>query len=260
MIKVSVAGAAGRMGREVCRAVLAEKDLALVAAVDQARGGERVADLIGDASTDLSIQTDLEAMLAAGADVMVDFTQPDSAYDDAIFALANGVHAVVGTTGMQPAELEELGRRAAEASSNILIAPNFAMGAVLMMVFARQAARYLPACEIIELHHDRKLDAPSGTSLRTAEMVAEGRQAAEMKPDEEAPSRGLNVEGVHIHSVRLPGLIAHQEVIFGGAGQGLSIRHDSYDRSSFMPGVIFAVRNIAAHAGLTVGLEKWLSL
>ncbi len=260
MIKVSVAGAAGRMGREVCRAVLAEKDLELVAAIDRACEGESVAGLTGDTRTSLTIRSDLQAMLTAGAEVMVDFTQPDSAYGDAIFALENGVHAVVGTTGMKPAELAELEKRAAAASSNILIAPNFAMGAVLMMVFARQAARYLPACEIIELHHDRKLDAPSGTSLRTAEMIAEGRDAAASGAGEEPPSRGLEVEGVHVHSVRLPGLIAHQEVIFGGAGQSLTIRHDSYDRSSFMPGVIFAVRNVASHAGLTVGLEKWLFL
>ncbi len=259
MIEVSVAGAAGRMGREVCRAVLAEKDLRLVAAVDRACAGQSLASLIGEDSTTLTIQPELGAMVEAGAQVMVDFTQPGSAYSDALFALENGIHAVVGTTGMTEDELTGLQNQAAGAKANILIAPNFALGAVLMMLFAQQAAHYLPVCEIIELHHDRKLDAPSGTSLRTAQMIAEGRSES-VTAGEEPTSRGLGVEGLRIHSVRLPGLVAHQEVIFGGAGQSLTIRHDSYDRSSFMPGVVYAVRNIGEHPGLTVGLEKWLSL
>ena len=260
MIKVSVVGAGGRMGREVCRAVLAEHDLELVAAIDPGFSGRSLGELAGDPRARLMVQSDLGAMAAAGAQVMVDFTQPASAYVDALFALEHSIHAVVGTTGISPGELEELERRAADASSNLLIAPNFAMGAVLMMVFARQAARYFPDCEIIELHHDRKLDTPSGTSLRTAEMIAESRKGGSSGAGEQSSSRGLDVQGIRVHSVRLPGLIAHQEVVFGSAGQALTIRHDSYDRSSFMPGVIYAVRNVGAHAGMTVGLEKWLSL
>ncbi len=248
------------MGREVCRAVMAEQDLELAAAIDSGFDGQSLAELIADSRTDLTIKPELAAMRAAGAQVMVDFTRPDSVYGDALFALENGIHAVVGTTGMSPGDMEELARRADGAGSNILIAPNFAMGAVLMMVFAQQAARYFPDCEIVELHHDRKLDAPSGTSLRTAQMVAEGRESRAQVTGGQPASRGLEVEGMRLHSVRLPGLIAHQEVIFGGAGQSLTIRHDSYDRSSFMPGVIYAVRHIDEHPGMTVGLEKWLSL
>lgn len=260
MVKVSVVGAGGRMGREVCRAVLAEQDLELVAAIDPEFGGRTLADLTGELQVELGVKSDLAAMTAAGTQVMVDFTQPASAFGDAVFALEHGIHAVVGTTGMSASEMEELERLAARAEANLLIAPNFAMGAVLMMVFARQAALYFPDCEIIELHHDRKLDAPSGTSLRTAEMIAETREGPGSGEGAQPPSRGLEAQGIRIHSVRLPGLIAHQEVIFGGKGQALTIRHDSYDRTSFMPGVIYAVRNISAHAGMTVGLEKWLSL
>ncbi len=259
MIAVSVAGAGGRMGREVCRAVLAEEDLQLVAAIDRACAGESLANLLGDPSTPLTVQAELSAMVDAGAQVMVDFTEPASVYGDVLFALENDIHAVVGTTGMSTSDLAGLEERATGGKAHVLIAPNFALGAVLMMLFARQAARYLPACEIIELHHDRKLDAPSGTSLRTAQMIAETRGETPGAGDEPV-SRGLEVEGLRIHSVRLPGLVAHQEVIFGGTGQSLTIRHDSYDRSSFMPGVIYAVRNIEAHPGMTVGLEKWLSL
>jgi len=244
------------MGREVVRAILAEDDLVLVAAVDPAHAGEPVGE-----RSDLLISGDLrEAIGATAPDVMVDFTQPASAFGNTVFALEHGIHAVVGTTGMSAGELEELERLAAKARANLLIAPNFAMGAVLMMVFARQAAQYFPDCEIIELHHDRKLDAPSGTSLRTAAMIAETREGPGPGKGAQPPSRGLEAHGIRVHSVRLPGLIAHQEVIFGSAGQSLTIRHDSYDRNSFMPGVIYAVRNIGAHAGMTVGLEKWLSL
>jgi 4-hydroxy-tetrahydrodipicolinate reductase len=260
MIKVSVVGAGGRMGREVCRAVLAEQDLELVAAIDPEFSGKPLADLTGETQLNLAVKPDLPAMTDAGTQVMVDFTQPASAFGNTVFALEHGIHAVVGTTGMSAGELEELERLAAKARANLLIAPNFAMGAVLMMVFARQAAQYFPDCEIIELHHDRKLDAPSGTSLRTAAMIAETREGPGPGKGAQPPSRGLEAHGIRVHSVRLPGLIAHQEVIFGSAGQSLTIRHDSYDRNSFMPGVIYAVRNIGAHAGMTVGLEKWLSL
>ncbi len=258
MIKVGVAGAGGRMGREVCRAVLAEADLELVAAIDPGFSGENLATLIGEVGSALNIQPEPQAMVAAGAEVMVDFTQPASVYGNVLFALENGIHAVVGTTGLSPAEMDELERRTAGAESHVIIAPNFAMGAVLMMVFARQAARFFPDCEIIELHHAGKLDAPSGTALRTAALIAETR--AGRAAGEQPPSRGLAADGVQIHSVRLPGLVAHQEIIFGGSGQTLTLRHDSNDRTSFMPGIIYAVRHIAEHPGFTVGLENWLSL
>jgi 4-hydroxy-tetrahydrodipicolinate reductase len=221
MIRVAVAGAAGRMGQTVCAAVEGADDMELAGRADPALG------------------TPLEHVLAT-AEVVVDFSTPDTALDNARACLQAGVHAVVGTTGF---DLEAL-RAAAEASdANCFVAPNFAIGAVLLMQASQAIARHMPECEIVELHHDRKLDAPSGTAKRTAELVREA---------------GGNVHEP-IHSVRLPGLVAHQEVIFGGAGQTLAIRHDSIDRSSFMPGVLLAVRRVDGLTDrFTVGLENLL--
>ena len=221
-IRVAVAGAAGRMGETVCRAVQGAADLELVARADPA------------------LSMSLAGALAQRPDVLVDFTVPDSAIGNARAAVAAGVHVVIGTTGFDPTELSDLHG----AGANVFIAPNFAIGAVLMMQFAVQAARHMARAEIIELHHDRKLDKPSGTAARTAALM---RAAAGSDDD------------VPIHSVRLPGLVAHQEVILGDVGQTLTIRHDSTDRESFMPGVLLAVRRVA---GLTdspvVGLDKLL--
>ncbi|HEX6687528.1 MAG TPA: 4-hydroxy-tetrahydrodipicolinate reductase [Solirubrobacterales bacterium] len=221
MIRVAVSGAAGRMGRTVCEAVEGAEGMDLVAKADPALGVE-LADVLGD------------------ADVVVDFTTPDTALANAKACLQAGVHVIVGTTGF---DLDAL-RGAAEASeANCFVAPNFAIGAVLLMEVAQTIARHMPECEIVELHHDRKLDAPSGTAKRTAELIA---------------AAGGNVHEP-IHSVRLPGLVAHQEAIFGGEGQTLSIRHDSIDRVSFMPGVVLAVRRVADLPDrFTVGLEKLL--
>jgi 4-hydroxy-tetrahydrodipicolinate reductase len=214
-IRVAVAGAAGRMGQTVCGAVKRAEDMTLTGRADPALG-TALADVLPD------------------ADVLVDFTVPGTAVENARAAVAAGVHVVIGTTGFDPVALEDL----AEAGANVFVAPNFAIGAVLMMQFAAQAARHMARAEIIELHHDRKLDAPSGTAARTAELMG---------------------GGVPIHSVRLPGLVAHQEVILGDVGQTLTIRHDSIDRESFMPGVLLAVRRVS---GLTtspvVGLEHLL--
>jgi len=218
-IRVAVAGAAGRMGQTVCRAVEGADDLELTGRADPALG-TAVAEVLPN------------------ADVLVDFTVPTSAVANAREALAAGVHVVIGTTGFDPAELTGV------KGANVFIAPNFAIGAVLMMQFAVQAARHMAKAEIIELHHDRKLDAPSGTAARTASLIADAAGGGDPPP---------------IHSVRLPGLVAHQEVIFGDVGQTLSIRHDSVDRESFMPGVLLAVRSVG---GLTespvVGLEHLL--
>jgi len=221
MIGVAVSGAAGRMGQTVCEAVEGAEDAELIGRADPALGVE-LADVLGD------------------ADVVVDFTTPDTALANATACLAAGVHAVVGTTGF---DLEAL-RAAAEASrANCFVAPNFAIGAVLLMEVAQAVAPHMPECEIVELHHDRKLDAPSGTAKRTAELI---------------DGAGGNVHQP-IHSVRLPGLVAHQEVIFGGEGQTLALRHDSIDRRSFMPGVILAVRRVGQLPDrFTVGLEKLL--
>jgi len=226
MLRVVVAGAAGRMGQAVVGAVGAEPDMEVAARADPALAGAP------------GCHASLEEALAAGpADVLVDFTQPAVVFGNARAALAAGVHAVVGTTGLADDQVEEL-RAAAEAGpANLLIAPNFAIGAVLMMRFAAEAARHMQKAEIVELHHDRKLDAPSGTAARTARLMG---------------------GEVPIHSVRLPGLVAHQEVILGGLGETLTIRHDSLSRESFMPGVVRAVREIGGRPGLTVGLEALL--
>ncbi|MGA2452830.1 MAG: dihydrodipicolinate reductase C-terminal domain-containing protein [Solirubrobacteraceae bacterium] len=233
MIKVAVAGAAGRMGQTVCEAVLGADDMELVGRADPLLG-TALADVLND------------------ADVVVDFTRPDTALENALACLRAGVHVVIGTTGFDPAPLERAAReleggpaagggRASHA--NVLIAPNFAIGAVLMMRFAAEAARYMQKAEIIELHHDAKLDAPSGTAARTAQLMAEA-SGGEPPP---------------IHSVRLPGLVAHQEVILGDLAQTLTIRHDTIGRESFMPGVLLAVRRVATlEHSPTVGLEKLL--
>lgn len=219
-IRVAVAGADGRMGRTVCAAVELAEDMELVARADPALGAS------------------LEQALAAGPEVLVDFTIPSAAAQNARAAVAAGVHVVIGTTGFDPSEVTGL------AGANVFIAPNFAVGAVLMMQFAQQAARHMASAEIIELHHDRKLDRPSGTAARTARLMHEAA------PDRPEPP---------IHSVRLPGLVAHQEVILGDVGQTLTIRHDSVDRESFMPGVLLAVRRVATLAeSPVVGLEHLL--
>lgn len=254
MIRVLVSGAAGRMGREVVRAVLAEDDLELVAAVDPAHAGEA----LGEGSA-LAIQGDLAASIAASApDVVVDFTHPSAVEANIRTTLAAGVDCVVGTTGLSEAALHALAAEIPDGAC-LFVAPNFAIGAVLMMRFAAEAARFMPYVEVIELHHDRKADAPSGTALRTASLIADARASVPPVPGRETEvaegARGALVHDVTVHSVRLPGLVAHQEVLFGGQGQTLSIRHDSIDRTSFMPGVILAVRKVRGRSGLVVGLE-----
>lgn len=254
MIRVLVSGAAGHMGREVVRAVMAEADLILVGAVDPAHTGEALGE-----GTDLVVAGDLTAAIATAApDVVVDFTHPSAVEANVRAVLAAGVDCVVGTTGVSQQRLESLAKGAADGTC-LFVAPNFAIGAVLMMRFAAEAARYLPHVEIIELHHDRKADAPSGTALRTASIIAASRSNVPEAPGRETEiaegARGALVDDVTVHSVRLPGLVAHQEVIFGGQGQTLSIRHDSIDRTSFMPGVVLAIRSVGARSGLVVGLE-----
>jgi 4-hydroxy-tetrahydrodipicolinate reductase len=219
-IRVAVAGAAGRMGETVCRAVERADDLELVARADPA------------------LNTTLTDALAEQPNVLVDFTIPETAVANARQAIEGGIHVVIGTTGFDPAELQDA------RGANVFIAPNFAIGAVLMMQFAVQAAKHMAKAEIIELHHDRKVDAPSGTAARTAKLMAEAAPGHAEPP---------------IHSVRLPGLVAHQEVILGDVGQTLTIRHDSIDRGSFMPGVVLAIRRVGDLPDpLTVGLEKLL--
>ena len=262
MIDVIVTGAAGRMGHEVVRAVSAESDMRVAAAIDPGADGMSVE---GPPGAPVPVLADMRAALEAeGTRVLVDFTTPSAVESNVRAALAAGVHCVVGTTGVSEGRWREIHAEstggAPEGAPCLFVAPNFAIGAVLMMRFAAQAAHYLPHVEIIELHHDRKLDAPSGTAIRTAHMVSAARGADPKVPgrdtEVEEGARGAVVEGVHVHSVRLPGLVAHQEVVFGGVGQTLSIRHDSIDRTSFMPGVVLAVREVVSRSGVVIGLEE----
>jgi 4-hydroxy-tetrahydrodipicolinate reductase len=245
-IRVGVLGARGRMGGEICRAVAAAPDLELVAQVD-----------LGDP---------LSALVDADAQVVVDFTHPDAAPDNVRFAVDHGIAAVVGTSGFDTARLDAVRGWLAERAGHVLIAPNFGVGAVLAMQFARQAARFFDSVEVIELHHAGKVDAPSGTAVRTAALLAEARRDAGLGPAPDATTqelsgaRGADVEGIRVHAVRLPGLVAHQEVVLGTDGETLTIRHDSMNRTSFMPGVLLAVRHVRERPGLTVGLESLLGL
>ena len=244
-IKVAVLGAKGRMGAETCRAITSAPDLDLVAQID-----------IGDS---------LDQLKSSGAQVVVDFTHPDAVMKNLEYAISNGVNVVVGTTGFTSERLSMLKSwLAAQPKVGALIAPNFGLGAVLMMQFAAKAARYFESVEIIELHHPDKADAPSGTASRTAELITQARKEANRPamPDKTSSAldgaRGAKVGDVPIHSVRLRGLVAHQEVLLGDQGETLSIRHDSIDRSGFMPGVLLAVREVVNRPGLTFGLENYM--
>lgn len=245
-IRVGVLGARGRMGGEACRTVEAAPDLELVARVD-----------LGDP---------LSTLVDAGAQVVVDFTHPGAAPDNVRFAVDHGIAAVVGTSGFDAARLDTVRGWLAERPGHVLVVPNFGIGAVLAMQFARQATRFFDSVEVIELHHAGKVDAPSGTAVRTAALLAQARREAglgalpDATTDELPGARGADVDGIRVHSVRLPGLIAHQEVVLGTEGETLTIRHDSMNRSSFMPGVLLAVRNVLDRPGLTVGLEPLLGL
>ena len=262
MIRVLVAGAAGRMGSEVVKAVNAADGMQLVAAVDPGVSGCFVPDEHG---AHIECTEDLAASIASSKPhVMVDFTRPDAVEANLRVALAAGVDCVVGTTGLGQETIEQLAALVPEGTC-LFVAPNFAVGAVLMMQFAEKTARFMPHAEVIELHHDQKLDAPSGTAIRTARMIAAARGETPAGPGSETElngmqgARGASVDGVAVHSVRLPGLVAHQEVVFGGQGQTLTIRHDSIDRTSFMPGVVLAIREVGERSGLIVGLEHLMA-
>lgn len=246
-IAVGVLGAAGKVGAAVCEALDAAPDTTLVARVDK---GDR-----------------LESLAEQGASVVVDFTHPDVVMDNLEYLIGAGIHAVVGTTGFDEERLDRVrGWLQASPGTGVLIAPNFAIGAVLCMAFAQQAARFFDSVEVVELHHPNKADAPSGTAYRTAALIAEARAAAGVGPSPDATTseldgaRGADVDGVRVHSVRLAGLVAHQEVLLGTQGETLTIRHDSLDRTSFTPGVLLGVRNIASRPGLTLGIEPLMDL
>jgi 4-hydroxy-tetrahydrodipicolinate reductase len=246
-IKVAVLGSNGRMGSECIKAISGTADLELVAALD-----------LGDS---------LESLVTSGTQVIVDFTHPDSVMTNLEFAINHGIHVVVGTTGFDDAKLAKL-KTWLDSNPTVgaLIAPNFGLGAVLMMQFAATASKYFESVEIIELHHPNKVDAPSGTAIRTAQLITAARRSVNKAPMPDATTtsldgaRGAVVGEVPIHSVRLRGLVAHQEVILGDTGETLTIRHDSMDRTGFMPGVLLSVRQVTSHPGLTFGLEHFMDL
>ena len=244
-IRVGVLGARGRMGAEVVKAVTNSSDLELVAQLD-----------LGDS---------LDQLVSNKAEVVVDFTTPDSVMKNLEFLIKNEIHAVIGTTGFDQARIDSLTKELAQHPKvGVLIAPNFAIGAVLMMKFAAKAARYFESAEIVEMHHPAKVDAPSGTAARTAELMTEARKESAMKPMPYATkqsldgARGSKVGDISIHSIRAQGLVAHQEVLFGGVGETLTIRHDSIDRAGFMPGVLLGIRSVVKNPGLTHGLDQFM--
>jgi 4-hydroxy-tetrahydrodipicolinate reductase len=246
-IRVGVLGALGKVGSEVARAVEAADDTLLVAGIDA--------------------DDELDALVTAGAEVVVDFTHPDVVMDNLEFCIDHGIHAVVGTTGFDDERLDKLRRWLADAPDvGVLVAPNFSIGAILMMRFAAKAAPFYESVEVVELHHPDKADAPSGTARRTAQLIAAARRDAGSGPIPDATSsaldgaRGADVDGIRVHGLRIRGLVAHQEVLLGGLGETLTIRHDSLDRASFTPGVLAGVRAIGSHPGLTVGLDAFLDL
>ena len=247
MLAVGVLGARGKVGREVCAAVAAADDLVL--------------------ATEVDVDDPLDSLVEAGVQAVVDFTHPDAVMTNLQFCIGHGIHAVVGTTGFDDARLATLqGWLGASPATGVVVAPNFSIGAVLMMRYAAEAARFFESVEIVELHHPTKADAPSGTARRTAELVAAARRDAGCGPVPDATStslegaRGADVDGIRVHSVRARGLVAHQEVVLGGMGETLTLRHDSLDRASFTPGVLLALRQVADRPGLTVGLEPLLPL
>lgn len=262
-IRVAVAGAAGRMGKEVVKMVLEDEGLKLVAAINMTHVGSDAGALVGLPACGVSITDDLELALIEGKpQVLVDFTTPQFAYVNTELAIKHGVSPVVGTTGFTPEQIEDLDKQCLEKKIGGLIAPNFSIGAILMMKFAAQAAKYFPHLEIIEYHGDQKLDAPSGTAVKTAELIAKNREELRQgNLDEEETiegSRGGYYNGFRIHSVRLPGVFAQQEVIFGGFGQTLKIRHDSYERAGYMPGVNLAIKKVLEYEGMVYGFDHFV--
>ncbi|KGE17792.1 4-hydroxy-tetrahydrodipicolinate reductase [Paenibacillus wynnii] len=262
-IRVIVAGAGGRMGKEVVKLVLQDDALELAAAVDRSPQEQDAGRLAGLPDAGIVVSEDLEEALASStADVLVDFTTPQSAYRNTALAIKYGVRPVIGTTGFTPEQIAELDKQCLDQGIGGLIAPNFSIGVILMMKFAAQAAKYFPHLEIIEYHGDQKLDAPSGTAIKTAELISEARQELRQgNPQEEETiegARGGYYNGFRIHSVRLPGVFAQQEVIFGGFGQSLKIRADSYERAGYMPGVKLGIQKVMEYTGMIYGFEHFI--
>ncbi|MFD0619285.1 4-hydroxy-tetrahydrodipicolinate reductase [Paenibacillus sp. GCM10027629] len=262
-ISVAVVGAGGRMGREVVKMVLEDEKLQLVAAISPSKVGQDAGTMVGMPACGVEVTGDLElALVESKPDVMVDFTTPHTVLANTRLAIQHKVRPIIGTTGFTPEQIAELDEHCKQQGIGGLIAPNFSIGAILMMKFAAQAAKYFPHLEIIEYHGDQKLDAPSGTAVKTAELIAEVREELRQgNPNEHETiegARGGYYNGFRIHSVRLPGVFAQQEVIFGGFGQTLKIRHDSYERAGYMPGVNLAVHKVMEYTGLIYGFEHFI--
>lgn len=259
--RIAVTGAAGRMGREVIKGLMSSVDFSLSAAVDVTHIGEDVGLVSGVGACGISISNNLESILRAGTvDAVIDFTTPKVVMANIEQSLACGVPILVGTTGLTSSDVDDVKKLSEQTGTGCIIAPNFTIGAILMMLFAQTAAKYFPNVEIIELHHNQKVDAPSGTALKTAELIAAARRDRPSPPDGEfeklAGARGGALDGIHLHAVRLPGFIAHQEVIFGDTGQILTIRHDSMSRECYVPGVMMALRHLFTIDGVVYGLEN----
>lgn len=263
-IKVAVSGACGKMGQEVVKTVINQDDMELISVIDSANQGKDIGEIIGNKPLGIKIQTCLKQTLTdTKPDVLVDFTNPDSVFNNAIISLNCNVRPVIGTTGLSEAQIKEIEQLSIEKKLGALVVPNFAIGAVLMMMFAANASKYFDNAEIIELHHNKKKDAPSGTAIKTAKLMSEAKEQFGKDNIAEVEiikgSRGgITESNIHIHSVRLPGFVAHQEVIFGAAGQSLTIRHDSFDRISFMPGVALSIRHAMKNNDFVYGLENIL--
>lgn len=261
-IKVAIAGARGRMGRAAVKAIGNATNMEVVAALDYKYEDHYIhEESVSLEPGGIPIYTSLESLVADGKpDILLDLTDPDAVFNNAYQALVLGVRPVVGTSGLTKEQIETLREMAAESRIGGIIAPNFSVGAVLAMKFSAMAARYLQDVEILEMHHDKKVDAPSGTAVKTAQMIQEVREAHKQgHPDEKehwTGARGADFDGMKVHSIRLPGLLAHQEVLLGGEGELLSIRHDSFDRNSFMPGILMAINNVIEREDLVYGLEN----
>lgn len=262
-IRVAIVGAGGRMGREVVKLLIEDSELELAAAIDPSSAGIDAGELVGISKCGVPVSGDLElALVESKAEVLVDFTNPQSVWSNLQIAIKHKVRPVVGTTGMSPVQIEELDKLCKEQGIGGIVAPNFSIGAILLMKFAAQAAKYFPNLEIIEYHGDQKLDAPSGTSIKTAELISQARgEFRQGNPNEHETiegARGGYYEGFRIHSVRLPGIFAQEEVVFGAFGQTLKIRHDSYDRACYMPGVKVAVQKCLGLTGIVYGFEHFI--
>lgn len=262
-IRLLFCGAGGKMGQAMLKGIMAESDITIVGAVDLNNEGKDLGLLLGVPKTGILIRKDLaETIQETEPHVMVDFTTPEAVKENIRIAVEQRVACVVGTTGLTPGDMDEIKLWTEKYTTPVLIAPNFALGAVLMMCFAQEAGKYFPSVEIIEKHHDQKIDSPSGTALKTMELISKERKAFHQGADHELEKitgcRGGEVQGMRVHSIRLPGFVAQQEVIFGGNGQTLTIRHDTINRDSFIPGVVLAVRNVRDLKGVVYGLENLL--